>query len=59
LDAKYEKVSSYEVVEQFNHLNLQQKKDIKEVMKDLEKLFDGKLGMYQHKKFHIKLIPGA
>ncbi len=59
LDAKYEKVSKDEVVEQLNHLSLQQKKDLKEVMKDFEKLFNGTLSMYPHKKFHIKLIPEA
>ncbi len=52
-------VSTDEVVEQLNHLNPQHKKDLKEVIKYFEKLFDGTLGVYSHKKFHIKLIPGA
>ena len=59
LEAKYEKVSTNEVVDQLEHLNLQQKEDLKAVLKDYGKLFDGTLGVYPHRKFHIDLIPGA
>jgi hypothetical protein len=48
-----------EVTNQLTHLNLQQKEDLKEVLKEHTKLFDGTLGVYPHRKFHIDLIPGA
>ena len=59
LDAKYEKVHTDDVVEQLNHLNDQQKTDIKQVLSKFTKLFDGTLGVYPHRKFHIDLEPGA
>jgi hypothetical protein len=59
LDAKYEKVEVDEVTNQLTHLNLQQKEDLKQVLKEHTKLFDGTLGVYPHRKFHINLIPGA
>ena len=59
LDAKYEKVHIDDVVDQLNHLNDQQKTDIKQVLEKFTKLFDGTLGVYPHRKFHIDLEPGA
>ncbi len=59
LDAKYEKVHIDDVVDQLNHLNDQQKTDIKQVLGNFTKLFDGTLGVYPHRKFHIDLEPGA
>ncbi len=59
LDAKYEKVEVDEVTNQLTHLNLQQKEDLKQVLKEHTKLFDGTLGVYPHRKFHIDLISGA
>ncbi len=38
LDAKYEKVSTDEVVDQLEHLSPHQKKDLREVKKSFEKL---------------------
>ena len=59
LDAKYEQVQIDDVVSQQEHLNGQQKADIKQVLSDFTKLFDGTLGVYPHRKFHIDLEPGA
>jgi hypothetical protein len=46
LNAKYEKVQIDEVVNQLEHLNTQQKDDIKQVLSDFTKLFDGTLVVY-------------
>ncbi len=59
LDAKYGEVSADDVVDQLTHLNNKQKQDFKVLLKDFTKLFDGTLGVYPHKKFHINLVPGA
>jgi hypothetical protein len=59
LDTKYEKVEVDEVINQLDHLTLEQKEDLKEVLKEHSKLFDGTLGVYPHRKFLIDLVPGA
>jgi hypothetical protein len=59
LDAKYEKVDVDEVINQLNHLNSEQKEDLREVLMEHTKLFDATLGVYPHRKFHIDLVPGA
>ena len=59
LDAKYEKLQIDYVVIQLEHLNVQQKAGIKRVLSEFIKLFDGTLGVYPHRKFHIGLEPGA
>ncbi len=59
LDAKYKKVHIDDIVDQLNHLNDQQKTDIKQVLSKFTKLFDGTLGVYPHKKFHIDTEPRA
>ncbi len=59
LDAKYGEVSLDDVVEQLMHLNEKQKQDLKALLKDFTKLFNGTLGVYLHKKFHTDLVPGA
>jgi hypothetical protein len=59
LDAKYEKVEVDEVINQLNHLNTEQKEDLRQVFMEHTKLFDGTLGVYPHRKFHIDLVPGA
>ncbi len=53
------KVEVDEVVNQLNHLNTEQKKDLRKVLIEHTKLFDGTLGVYPHRKFHIDLVPGA
>jgi hypothetical protein len=47
------------VTNQLNHLNLEQKEDLKKVSKKHTKLFDGTFGVYPHRKFHIELVPEA
>jgi hypothetical protein len=59
LDAKYGEVSIDDVVDQLTHQNKKKKQDLKVLLKDYTKLFDGTLGVYPHKKFHINLVPGA
>jgi hypothetical protein len=59
LDAKYENVLVDDVIDQLDHLNAQQKNDLKQMLSENTKLFDGTLGVYPHRKFHIDLMPGA
>ncbi len=59
LDAKYEKVDIDNVVCPLTHLSAAQKEDLRKVLKDFLKLFDGTLGVYPHRKFHIDIMPGA
>ncbi len=59
LDVKYGQLSMDDVVAQLTHLNDKQKQVLKVLSKDFTKLFDGTLGVYPHKKFHINLVPGA
>jgi hypothetical protein len=59
LDAKYENVLVDDVIDQLDHLSAQQKNDLKQVLNEHTKLFDGTLGVYPHMKFHIDLVPGA
>ena len=59
LDAKYGEVSTDDVADQLTHLTADQRHDLKILFRDFTKLFDGTLGMYPHRKFHIDLIPGA
>ncbi len=59
LDAKYEMVQIDDVVNQLEHLNIQQKADIKQVLSKFTMIFDGTLGIYPHRKFHIELEPNA
>ena len=55
LDAKYEFTDVTEVVNAMNHLNQKQKDDILAILKKHQKMFDGTLGVYPHKKFHIEI----
>jgi hypothetical protein len=40
-------------------LNTEQKEDLRKVLMEHTKLFDGTLSVYPHRKFHINLVPGA
>jgi len=46
VDSKYEKVEVDEVTNQLTHLNLQQKENLKQVLQEHTKLFDGTLCAY-------------
>ncbi len=59
LDAKYEKVDIDNLIGQLTHLSAAQKEDLHKVLKGFSKLFDGTLGVYPHRKFHIDIMPGA
>jgi hypothetical protein len=49
LDAKYEKFLVGDVIDQLDHLTAQQKNDLKQVLNEHTKLFDGTLGVYHHR----------
>ena len=57
LDAKYEWTDVSDVVKELHHLDQKQKDDILQVLK--KHSFDGTLGVYLHKKFHIDIDPEA
>jgi len=59
LNAKYEKVQIDDVANQLKHLNVQQQAGNKRVLSEFTKLFEGTLGVYPHRKFHIDLEPNA
>ncbi len=48
LDPKYEMIQIDDVVNHLEHLNIQQKADIKQVLSEFTKIFDGTLGVYPH-----------
>ncbi len=47
------------LIGQLTHLSAAQREDLHKVLKDFLKLFDGTLGVYPHRKFHIDIMPGA
>ncbi len=47
------------MINQLNYLTLNQKEDLNKVLKEHTKLFDGTLGVYPHRKFHIDMVLGA
>ena len=59
LDAKYDKTDITETVSGLTHLNSSQQRDLLEVLKKNSCVFDGSLGRYPHKQFHIELEPYA
>ena len=59
LDAKYDQVDIEEVIQGQMHLNDEQKQDLRELLNEHTKLFDGTLGVYPHKEVHIELEPDA
>ena len=59
LDAKYEYTSVRQVVDKLEHLNMHQKADLLKVLEANQKMFDGSLGVYPHKKFHIDIDKNA
>ncbi len=59
LDAKYKRTDVVEVVKGLTHLNAHQKADLLRVLQENNKMFDGTLGVYPHKKVHIDIDPNA
>ena len=59
LDAKYEKTEISDVASKQTHLNSEQQKELYEVLTKHEKLFDGTLGVYPHKKVHLEVKTNA
>jgi hypothetical protein len=59
LDAKCEWIDAAEVFGELTHLNIHQKADLLQVLHESEKMFDGTLGVYPHKKLHINIVPDA
>ncbi len=59
LDAKYERTDVAEVVKGLTHLNAHQKADLLQVLRENNKMFNGTLGVYPHKKVHIDIDPNA
>ncbi len=53
LDAKYERADVVEVVKGLTHLKAHQKADLLGLLQENNKMFDGTLGVYPHKKVHI------
>jgi hypothetical protein len=41
------------------YVSTKQKADLKQVLSEFIKLFDGSLGVYSHGEFHIELEPGS
>ena len=59
LDAKYEFTDVATVVNDMQHLDQNQKDDLLNVLRKHQQMFDGTLGIYPHKKFHIDIDPDA
>ncbi len=59
LDAKYDKTDVAEVMNGLTYLNAHQKADLLRVLQENNKIFDGTLGVYPHKKVHIDIDPNA
>mmetsp|Transcript_33512 Transcript_33512/g.49282 ORF Transcript_33512/g.49282 Transcript_33512/m.49282 type:complete len:89 (+) Transcript_33512:167-433(+) len=52
-------VSMAEVANRQTHMDQQQREQLQRVLEHRKVLFDGKLGCYPHKKFHIELEADA
>ena len=59
LDAKDEKVNVKYIVKQLNHLSKSQRGDLLNVHKNFSNHYDGTLGVYPHRKFHIIVMPAT
>ena len=59
LDAKYDKVMAKKCVKQQQHMTLEQHEQFKKVLSKHKIVFNGKLGLYHHGKFHLNWNPGA
>ena len=59
LDAKYEWTNVKDVVSKLTHLDQSQRDDLLIVLTRHVKIFDGTLGVYPHKRFHIEIDKDA
>ena len=59
LDAKYEQVDIKDVAQKQTHLTVVQQNKLGVILEKHQKLFDGTLGIYPHKKFHIEIEKNA
>ena len=59
LDAKYELTDVKDVAKRQLHLTEAQREALSAVLERHAKLFDGTLGVYPHRKFHIEIEPDA
>ena len=59
MDRKYQAVSPEEVVQQLNHLDGSQKRQLKAVFEKYKKVFDGTLGCHPTAEIDIELVPEA
>jgi hypothetical protein len=59
LGARYKRTDVVEVVKGLTHLNAHQQTDLLQVLQENEKMFDGTLGVYTHKKVHINIDPNV
>ena len=59
LNAKYEPANINEVVKSCLHLDETKQNQLKELLNKYKKLFDGKLGHWKGKDYHVKLKPDA
>lgn len=59
LDAKYEAMDIKQVVSRQTHLTKEQQIGLEKVLLKYPQLFDGKLGVYPHRRFHIEVDPNA
>jgi hypothetical protein len=59
LDTKYENTDVRDVIDGLTHLSAQQKGDLLEILLENQKMFDGTLGVYPHRKVHIEIDPDA
>ena len=59
LDAKYDKMDINKLMANKKHLNASQQQQLKQLFMKYEKVFDGILGLYPHKKVLIEVLPDA
>ena len=59
LDVRYKWTDIQDIIESQTHLTAHKKCDLLDILKRHQKLFDGTLGVYPHKKVHIEIESDA
>ena len=59
LDAKYEKADLYEVTKGLKYLSTEKQAKLRKLLRKYEELFDGTLGKWKGKPYHIELKKGV